>query len=77
MDIIENIKFVLNKIRPFIINDGGNVEFVKFDKKNGIVYVKLTGNCANCSYADFTIKDTIEEVLVSEIPDVLEVKQIL
>ena len=31
MDTIENIKFVLNKIRPYIISDGGDVEFVKFD----------------------------------------------
>lgn len=76
MDIIENIKFVIDKIRPFIINDGGDVEFVKFDDKTGTVYVKLTGNCANCEYANFTVSDTIEEILVSEIPDVLSVKQI-
>lgn len=75
MDIKEHIIFVLNKIRPFIIDDGGDVEFIRFDEKNGIVYVKLIGNCANCSYADYTIKDTIEEVLTSEIPEVLEVKQ--
>lgn len=77
MNIEENIKFVLNKIRPFIINDGGDVEFVKFDNDKGILYVKLIGNCANCSYADYTIKDTIEEVIISEIPDVLEVRQVL
>lgn len=75
MDIKEHIIFVLNKVRPFIINDGGDVEFVRFDEENGIVYVKLTGSCANCSYADYTIKDTIEEVLTSEIPEVIEVRQ--
>lgn len=77
MDVVENIKFVLNKIRPYIISDGGDVEFVKFDSETGIVYVKLLGNCANCNYSDFTIKDTIEEVLTSEIPDVIGVEQVL
>ena len=40
------------------------------------LYVKLTGACANCSIADFEIKDTVEAILTSEIPEVLEVKQI-
>ncbi len=74
MDTIEHIKFVIEKIRPFLMNDGGDVEFVKFD--DGIVYVKLSGNCANCSIADFEIKDTVESILTSEIPEVIEVKQI-
>lgn len=74
MDTIEHIKFVIEKIRPFLMNDGGDVEFIKY--KDGIVYVKLSGNCANCSIADFEIKDTVESILTSEIPEVLEVKQI-
>lgn len=77
MDTVENIKFVINKIRPYIISDGGDVEFVKFDEETGTVYVKLLGNCANCGYSDYTIKDTIEEVLTSEVPDVLSVEQVL
>lgn len=76
MDIIENIKFVIEKIRPFLINDGGDVEFIKFDEEKGTVYIKLLGNCSNCIFSDSTIKDTVEEILISEIPDVLEVKEI-
>lgn len=74
MDTIEHIKFVIDKIRPFLMNDGGDVEFIKYE--DGIVYVKLIGNCANCSIADFEIKDTVESILISEIPEVIEVKQI-
>lgn len=74
MDTIEHIKFILDKIRPYLINDGGNVEFVKYE--NGIVYIKLSGNCSNCSVADYEIKDTVETILTSEIPEVLEVKQV-
>lgn len=74
MDTIEHIKFVIEKIRPFLMNDGGDVEFVKYE--DGIVFVRLSGSCANCSIADFEIKDTVESILTSEIPEVLEVRQI-
>ena len=57
------------------MNEGGDVVCIKYE--DGIVYVKLTGNCANCSIADFEIKDTVESILTSEIPEVLEVRQIL
>lgn len=57
------------------MNDGGDVEFVKFE--NGVVYVKLIGACADCEIADSEIKDTVESILVSEIPEVIEVKNII
>ena len=72
MDIIDHIKFVIDKIRPFLVSDGGDVEFVKYE--NGIVYVKLIGACANCAYGDSEIKDTIESILTSEIPDIVATK---
>lgn len=74
METIDHIKFIIDKIRPFLISDGGDVEFVKYE--NGIVYVKLIGACANCEYGDSEIKDTIESILTSEIPEVLEVRNI-
>ena len=74
MDTISHIKFILDKIRPFLISDGGDVEFVKYE--NGIVYVKLIGSCANCVYGDAEIKNTVESILTSEIPEVLEVRNI-
>lgn len=74
METVDHIKFVIEKIRPFLMNDGGDVEFIKYE--DGIVYVKLTGNCAKCSIADFEIKDTVESILTSEIPEVIEVRQV-
>ena len=74
MDIISKIKDVIEKVRPYLMFDGGDVEFIKYE--DGIVYVKLTGNCANCSIADFEIKDTVESILTSEIPEVIEVRQV-
>ena len=72
METIDHIKFIIEKIRPFLINDGGDVEFVRYE--DGIVYVKLFGNCVDCEIADSEIKDTVETILTSEIPEVLEVK---
>lgn len=67
------IKEIIEKIRPFLANDGGDLEFIKFE--DGIVYVKMLGNCSNCVYAGLDISDTIEAILTSEIPEVIGVKQ--
>ena len=74
METIEHIRFIIDKIRPFLMNDGGDVEFVKYE--DGIVYVKLIGACADCTFADSEIKDTVEQILTSEIPEVLEVRNV-
>lgn len=77
MDTIENIKYVIEKIRPFLLNDGGDVEFVRFDEETGTVYVKLLGACADCGISDTTVSETVEAILTSEIPEVLSVKETL
>lgn len=65
---------IIDRIKPFIISDGGNIEFVKY--VNNIVYVKLDGACKDCMFIDTTLKDGIEEIIISEIPEVKEVKNI-
>ena len=72
-DAKKAIKEIIEKIRPFLINDGGDVEFVKFE--NGTAYVKMVGNCANCLYSDLTMSETIETILTSEIPEVTKVEE--
>ncbi|MBQ3298097.1 MAG: NifU family protein [Bacilli bacterium] len=62
---------LLDKIRPFLISDGGNLEYVKYE--DNIVYVRLTGACKDCAMIDITLKDGIEELIVNEIPEVKEV----
>lgn len=75
MNEIENkINDVLNKIKPYLNQDGGDVEFVKFE--NGVCYVKLKGACAGCMFADLTLQNTVEEVLVSEVPEVIKVENV-
>jgi len=71
----EQIKNVINKLRPYLQRDGGDIEFVEF--KEGIVYVKMLGACAGCSMLDETLKDGVEQILMEEVPGVLEVQNIL
>lgn len=62
---------VIDKLRPFLINDGGNIEFVKYE--DNIVYIKMMGACANCHMMDLTLKDGIEAAIQEEVPEVIEV----
>lgn len=75
MDQEAEIKKVIHKLRPYLQRDGGDIEFVEF--KDGIVYVKMLGACAGCSMLDETLKDGVEQILLEEVPGVIEVKNIL
>ena len=67
----DKVEEVLDKIRPPIMLDGGNVELV--DVNDGVVKVKLTGACSGCAMATLTLKMGIERILKQEIPEVKEV----
>lgn len=62
---------IINKLRPFLISDGGNIEFVKYE--DDIVYIKMTGACSNCQMLDFTLKEGIECAIKEEVASVKEV----
>jgi Fe-S cluster biogenesis protein NfuA len=59
---------IINKIRPFLINDGGNIEFVKYE--DNIVYVRMMGACSHCAMLDYTLKESIEAAIMEEVPSV-------
>lgn len=69
-EIVDKIKDLLDRMRPFLMNDGGDLEFVEY--KDHKVYIRMIGACKDCSYIDFTLKDGIEEMLKTEIPEVEE-----
>jgi Fe-S cluster biogenesis protein NfuA len=73
MKIQDKINKALDKIRPALQADGGDVEFVEFDEKTGIVSVKLVGMCAHCPMSQVTLKQGIEEEVKKEVPGVKEV----
>ena len=68
-EIEKKINEVLDKIRPYLENDGGSVNRYE----NGVVYVTLVGACAGCPLASSTLEDGIETALVNEIPEVIKV----
>lgn len=73
-DIEDKIIDLIDKIRPFLISDGGNLEYIKYE--NNIVYVRLLGACSECSMLDVTLKDGIEQLIINEIPEIKSVENI-
>ena len=65
------INEIIDKLKPFLINDGGNIEFLKYE--DGIVYIKMLGACANCQMLDLTLKDGISAAIMNEVPEVKDV----
>ncbi len=67
------IEIIDEHVRPWIEQDGGGIEYMDFDE--GIVKVRLYGACSTCSSATVTLKNGVEQILTSMIPDVKEVVQ--
>ena len=67
----DKVTEVLNKIRPQLMSDGGDVELIEVN--DGTVKVKLTGACAGCPMSTMTLKMGIEKILQQEIPEIKEV----
>jgi Fe-S cluster biogenesis protein NfuA len=74
MEMQEQVKEVLDKLRPFLLRDGGDVELV--DIEDGIVKLRLLGACGSCPSSTITLKAGIERALLEEVPGVIEVEQV-
>lgn len=75
MDIKEKeeaVKACIEKIRPYLQHDGGDVEFVSLE--NDIVYVRVHGACVGCMSLDITLKDGVEKLILDEVPEIKEVR---
>lgn len=72
--MIERIQAELNKIRPYLQADGGDVELI--DVNNDIVRVRLTGTCGDCPFSRWTLKNRIEKQLMATIPEIKAVEAI-
>ncbi|MFO7952437.1 MAG: NifU family protein [Bacillota bacterium] len=68
----EQVEKALDKIRPALQRDGGDVELVEVDD-DGVVKVRLTGACGGCPMSTITLKQGIEKVLMQEVAEVKEV----
>ncbi len=75
MALKEQIEDALNKVRPSLQADGGDVQLVDVDEE-GIVKVKLTGACGGCPMSQMTLKMGIERILKQNVPEVKSVESV-
>lgn len=68
----EKVIDVINDLRPFLMNDGGNIELVKIE--DGIVYVTFQGACADCALRNVTFAEGIDRFIKEKVPEVKEVR---
>ncbi|MDA8217561.1 MAG: NifU family protein [Chloroflexota bacterium] len=71
--MVEDVKSALDSIRPHLQADGGDIELVEVDEKEGIVKVRLTGACGGCPMSQFTMANGVARVLRQQVPGVRQV----
>ncbi|MCR1809100.1 NifU family protein [Haploplasma modicum] len=62
---------ILDKIRPYILRDGGDISLIKIE--SGVVYVKMSGACEGCFALDVTLKQGVEKLLLENVPGIIGV----
>ncbi len=72
----EKVEKVLDKIRPMLQRDGGDVELIDVQQSDGVVKVKLTGACSGCPMSTMTLKNAIENTIKQELPEIKSVEQV-
>ena len=72
--ITDQVQEVFDKLRPFLLRDGGDCELV--DIEDGIVKLRLLGACGSCPSSTITLKAGIERALLEEVPGIIEVEQV-
>jgi Fe-S cluster biogenesis protein NfuA len=74
-ELLTRIESAMDEIRPYLIEDGGNVEIIELTD-DYIVKIKLLGTCSNCNMSTLTVRAGIEGTLKSVVPEVLGVESI-
>jgi Fe-S cluster biogenesis protein NfuA len=73
--ILDKIEFALEEIRPFLQDDGGDINFIELTDQ-WVVKVKLVGACSSCNISMMTLKNGVEVVVKRAVPEVKEVVEI-
>ncbi len=68
----EKVMKALEKVRPMLMADGGNVDLIDVSE-DGVVRLKLTGSCGCCPMSQMTLKMGIERILKEQVPEIKEV----
>lgn len=76
-EVVAMIKELLEtRVRPAIMEDGGDIEYRGFNEESGVVQLSLKGSCRGCESSSVTLKSGIERMLMHYIPEVKEVEQV-
>lgn len=73
--MIEKVQAALDKVRPSLQRDGGDVKLIEITEE-GVVKVQLTGACKGCPMSQMTLKNGIERFVMSEVPEVKSVEAV-
>lgn len=72
--MFEQVDEVIEKLRPFLLRDGGDCELV--DVEDGVVKLRLLGACGTCPSSTITLKAGLERALLEEVPGFVEIEQV-
>jgi len=75
-DIQARAELVLTKIRPYLQEDGGDIEYVRFEPKTSTLVLRFLGNCIECPLSMMTLRGGIERFILKDIPEVRRVEKI-
>ena len=73
--LMERVEMALEKVRPSLKADGGDVQLVDVDSE-GVVKVRLTGSCGGCPMSQMTLKMGIEKILKQNVPEIKSVESV-
>ncbi len=74
-DLENRVKKVIESIRPYLQNDGGDIAFVSLTEEK-VVYVELQGHCGSCPHAMATLKQGVEAAVKEEVPEIVSVERV-
>ena len=73
---VDKIKKIIEQIRPSLQMDGGDLHFVNFDAKIGLLKVELMGHCVHCPMSSITLEHGVKAEIMRSLPEVKEVKAV-
>jgi Fe-S cluster biogenesis protein NfuA len=73
---MDKLEAILEKIRPGLQADGGDMKLVNYDKEKGIVELELQGACKGCPLSQVTLQDVVSREIKNELPEVKEVRAV-
>jgi len=74
-EITDKVINVIGQIRPYLQQDGGDIEFVDLSDDN-VVNVRLLGACGSCPYSTMTLKNGVESAMKKAIPEIKSVEAV-